>query len=323
MNKINPHLYNEDEFEPAPAKVLRKARRSQHAVTDEALRYTGKTAVADEEAFRPTYQGARFEREWILTYLGYFYDQRLLTDVLRRVKGGKEANVYCCAGDAAAGQALLAAKLYRPRMLRNLRNDARYRQGRAYLDEFGKTVNRGLEVAIRKGTAVGKAAAHTSWLEHEHRALEVLYGAGVSVPRPLAVGENAILMEYIGDLDLPAPTLHEVHLSVRRARAVFDSLVNDLEKMLAAGCVHGDLSAYNVLYWQERGRIIDLPQVVHPRNNGDAWDIFQRDVARLCEYFQRYGLARKPAQLAADLWDRYAYPHGPEEPLPEEDEEPI
>ena len=105
---------------------------------------------------------------------------RLLTDVLCRVKGGKEANVYCCQSHPGVGMELLAAKLYRPRMLRNLRNDARYRQGRDYLDEFGKVIHDSrLLVAIRKGTSIGKETSHTSWLEHEYRTLEVLRAAGL------------------------------------------------------------------------------------------------------------------------------------------------
>lgn len=330
MTKINPNLNIDDDFDAdtlhsrhklAATPRFKQAFRSEHAAADEILRYSGAQSFADEEAFSPTYQGSRFEREWILTYLGEFYAMRLLTDVLCRVKGGKEANVYCCQSQQGVGMELLAAKLYRPRMLRNLRNDARYRQGRDYLDEYGKVIRDSrLLVAIRKGTSIGKETSHTSWLEHEYRTLEVLRAAGCQVPRPVAVGSNTILMEYIGDLDRPAPTLHEVHLPVRQARTLFDQLTDEIDKMLGAGKVHGDLSSFNVLYWQGVGRIIDLPQAVDPRQNPDAWDIFRRDVIRLCQYFQRYGLGRDPAGLASALWDRYGFPRGPEAPL-EEDEE--
>ena len=326
MTKINPNITIDEDFEPEAVINRRKIGaprtprfrptwRSEHAVADEALRYAGPDAIGNAELFSPTYQGSRFEREMILNYLGDFYDSHVLTDVLQRVKGGKEANVYCCRAHPEVGTDLLAAKLYRPRMLRNLRNDARYRQGRDYLDEFGKVIGDDrLMVAIRKGSSYGKQAAHTSWLQHEYTALELLHQAGCSVPRPVAVGNNTILMEYIGDLDQSAPTLHEVHLTYSQARTLFDRLLVDLNKMLAVGRVHGDLSSFNVLYWQGEGRIIDLPQTVDPRQNADAWDIFQRDVTRLCQYFQRYGLGRHPLRLAGELWDHYAYPRGPEAP---------
>ena len=46
---------------------------------------------------------SKHEVEWILTYLGGFYDDHLITDVLRRVKGGKEATVYCCLAPPGIG----------------------------------------------------------------------------------------------------------------------------------------------------------------------------------------------------------------------------
>ena len=334
MTKIDPKITIDEDFEPeavlnrrqtgAPRTPrFRPTWRSEHAVADEVLRYAGADAIGNEQVFSPTYQGSRFEREMILNYLGDFYDTHLLSDVLQRVKGGKEANVYCCRAHPSTGLELLAAKIYRPRMLRNLRNDARYRQGRSYLDEFGKVIRDDrLLVAIKKGSSYGKETAHTSWLEHEYTTLQLLRQAGCSVPRPITVGNNTILMEYIGDLDRAAPTLHEVRLTQVQARTVFEHLLADLEKMLSVGRVHGDLSAFNVLYWEGEGRIIDLPQAVDPCQNADAWDIFQRDVTRLCQYFQRYGLGRAPEALAAKLWDHYAYPRGPEAPLEEpEDEE--
>jgi len=39
---------------------------------------------------------SRHERGWIVDSLGGFYEHRWLDDVIRLVKGGKEANVYQC-----------------------------------------------------------------------------------------------------------------------------------------------------------------------------------------------------------------------------------
>mgnify|MGYP000925870685 CR=1 FL=1 len=59
----------------------------------------------------------------------------IITDVLHQVKGGKEATVYCCAAHPSTGVDLIAAKVYRPREFRQLRNDAQYRQGRRILSD--------------------------------------------------------------------------------------------------------------------------------------------------------------------------------------------
>ena len=55
---------------------------------------------------------------------GGFYEDKWFTDVLYRVKAGKEATVYCCQAGPAVGHELIAAKVYRPRMFRAMRNDS-------------------------------------------------------------------------------------------------------------------------------------------------------------------------------------------------------
>jgi RIO kinase 1 len=99
-----------------------------------------------------------------------------------------------------------------------------------------------------------------------------------------------------------------VALEAAEAGALFERLVNNIEIMLAQYVVHGDLSAYNVLYWQGRVRIIDFPQMVDPRQNREAYDIFRRDVERICGYFARYGVASQPGRLARDLWHKHIRP---------------
>jgi RIO kinase 1 len=76
-----------------------------------------------EGGFNTTYQPARYEEGWLLDSLETFFEQEFISDVLTNVKGGKEASVYCCEAHPITGMPLLAAKVYRPRMFRNLRND--------------------------------------------------------------------------------------------------------------------------------------------------------------------------------------------------------
>ncbi len=310
--------YHERNRRPPPGGLRRRgtAHRSHHAILDEIRRHSDADPIGVQTTFNPTYTGSAYEREWILNYLGDFYDEGLITDVLHLVKGGKEATVYCCAGHTDTGLALIAAKVYRPRIFRNLRNDARYRQGRGVLDDDGKPVlNDRMLHAVAKKSSFGRELAHVSWLGHEYQTLHLLYEAGVSVPRPLALGNSTILMDYIGDEDSPAPILNQVRLADGEARPLFDHLLADVERMLACGRVHGDLSAYNVLYWNGEVKIIDFPQVVNPFANRDGFDILRRDVIRLCQYFARYGVDSDPAGIAGALWRRYG-PPAPE-PMPE------
>lgn len=262
---------------------------------------------AGEEGFVTTYRPARFEEGWLRDSLSLFYSMDLIKDVLAIVKGGKEANVYRCLGGPAAPE-LVAAKVYRPRQFRNLSNDAMYREGREVLDGDGKTVKKNshrVMRAIGKKTSFGVQVAHTSWLMYEFNTLKSLHEAGAAVPEPIAVAENAILMGYLGDHNLAAPTLQEVRLEYAAARRLFDNVIHNIETMLAANWIHGDLSAYNILYWEGEITVIDFPQVTNAVGNSNARFILTRDVQRVCDYFIQQGLTINAKGLADHLWERF------------------
>jgi RIO kinase 1 len=264
------------------------------------------------EDFVPTYVAnldpRHHEREWVISSLRGFYVNNQVADVLRLVKGGKEANVYLCQANPTLDVTFLAAKLYRPRMLRHLKNNAMYKEGRFMRDSDGKLVHGEREQrAMDNKTRFGQALDLSNWIMHEFGIQQRLYAAGGDVPRPVARGGNTILMEYLGDAVLPAPMLQEVRLAPEEVRPLFNRLMQNVRLMLQHHLVHGDLSAYNVLYWQGRVTIIDFPQVVDARKNGNAFALLERDVQRVCDYFAAYDLAADGTNLAADLWHRYMH----------------
>ena len=255
-----------------------------------------------------TFKPARFEEGWLLDSLGNFFAQRWITDVLSKIKAGKEASVYLCRSGEAVKSGLVAAKVFRPRMLRNLKNDQLYRLDREVLDENGHAVHDlGMLKAQHKRSVYGEQIRHRSWIAHEFLALKTLYEAGADVPQPYEMNENAILMGYIGSEESVAPTLNTVPLEPREVKPLFESLLRNIGLMLAHGIVHGDLSAYNVLYWEGRITIIDFPQVVSVTRHRSAYPIFKRDVTRICEYFTRQGLETDPVPIAAGLWKSHGY----------------
>src|SRR5262249_32127631 len=251
------------------------------------------TDAGEEVAYPMTYKPARFETVWLRSSLRSFYEQDLIVDVLAQVKGGKEANVYRCRAHPRTGVVLLAAKVYRPRQFRNLSNDQLYREGRPILTGEGrpaKPTDQRIMRALGKKTAFGVQVQHTSWLMYEYTTLERLHQAGGAVPRPFGSNENALLMGYQGDERRAAPTLHEVRLGRREAPRLFAEVFRNVELLLQHGLVHGDLSAYNVLFWAGQVTLIDFPQVIDVRTNRNARFIFDRDVRRVCEYFARQGV---------------------------------
>jgi len=274
-----------------------------------------------------SYDASRHEREWIMDSLVLFFEMQWFSDVVRLVKGGKEASVYQCLTSPAspAEEKYLAAKVYRPRRFRNLRNDYIYREGRAELDDSGnEIIDEGMLKAIQQRSDYGRQVMHTSWLEHEFNTMKLFSDAGADVPRPYARGNNAILMEFIGDGDMAAPTLNAVELDQVEARILFERVLFNIEIMLANERVHADLSAFNILYWQGDIMLIDFPQAISPFENRNAYSIFKRDLRRVCEYFTRQGVEVKDHELARKLWQSHKYRRMPEiHPglLDEEDEQ--
>lgn len=266
--------------------------------------------------FEFTYNASRHERKWILDSLGGFFDSHWLDDILRLVKGGKEAHVYQCKANTSVpglDAPYIAAKVYRPRMFRNLRNDHIYREGRAPLDSDGNVIIKEGDLhAIQKRTGYGLKLIHTSWIEYEYQALSALHAAGADVPKPMARGDNAILMSFIGDENGAAPTLNSISLDPLEAKRLYERTLRNIEIMLAQDLVHGDLSAYNLLYWDGEITLIDFPQVIDPHVNRSAYQIFARDVTRVCEYFSQQGLRCNRGELAPELWTAYGHRLSPE-----------
>jgi RIO kinase 1 len=279
-----------------------KLRKQQAQIPAEIL-----SQVEGEDQFVPSFTSADSEQLMLREALTSFYQDNVISDVLARVKGGKEANVYCCAAHPATGMDLIAAKIYRPRIHRTMRNDAVYKEGRLMLDEQGKGVVRDarLKRAVARKTDFGKEVMTFSWIEYEYDLLQTLYDAGADVPRPIGHVDSTILMAYFGEVNRPAPTLNGVTLRREQAQPMFDRLLWHVELMLSHNRVHGDLSAYNVLYWQERAIVIDFPQAVVATSNPHAPRLLQRDIERLCQYFARYGVEADSRSLARGLWSRF------------------
>lgn len=140
------------------------------------------------------------------------------------------------------------------------------------------------------------------WIGHEFGTLSRLHAAGADVPRPLSCAQSAILMEYIGERGLSAPQLYNVELKPAEVRPLFERMLHNLEIFMECDRVHGDLSPYNILYWQGSLKIIDFPQAVDPMDNPQAFMLFERDVEYVCEYFAAYGIQSDPHRLALNLW---------------------
>jgi RIO kinase 1 len=223
-----------------------------------------------------------------------FYEEGFITEVVRPLSSGKEATIHLCrAGEFALGHELVALKAYRARDRRDFRTTQTYTAGRVVRGRVGR--------AIATKTRFGREVDDALWQEHEWETLRALHAAGVAVPEPVITFGSAILMEYLGDEDGSAPQLKELAPDPDEAHELFAQTVREVERMLFHNVVHADLSAFNLLVWDDRIRVIDLPQAVDPRFNPNAWDLLERDLRNVCTWFARHGVESDPAAMAADL----------------------
>ena len=122
--------------------------------------------------------------------------------------------------------------------------------------------------------------------------------------KTLACSGVGVLMEYVGDERAEAPLLIETQLG-SSVEKVWQACLNDVEIMLANDLIHGDLSGYNILVWQDRPRLIDLPQAVDPFSVGNPFEMLHRDVSNLARPFQKAGLTLDPLTISVELAERY------------------
>lgn len=231
----------------------------------------------------------------------HFVGEGLITDVIRIVRTGKEASVYLCrANRSTTAEDLLALKLYHPLDRRDFRDESLYRDG-----EWIK--ERRVRVALEKRTKYGRDVQSEVWVGREWEMLQLLSETGVAVPRPIARNEDAILMTYVGDEEDAAPQLRSLRPTAEEAQDLLEQVVKAVELMLYRNVIHGDLSAYNVLVWEGRATIIDLPQAVDPRKNRHARGLLDRDVARICDHLARHGASSMPRQIAEDLYTGWQF----------------
>lgn len=171
--------------------------------------------------------------------------------------------------------------------------------------EFRRGVVKYLEADPRFAGRVPSSTRrlYSLWARKEYGNYARMYKAGVSVPRPIAVYENILVMDFIGREGAPAPLLKDLELSREELETLFNGIVEDLEKMVSrARLVHGDLSEYNVMVWEGRHYIIDVSQAVtldHP----NARDYLLRDLTNITRFFRKRGLeVPPPGELLVRLW---------------------
>ena len=173
-------------------------------------------------------------------------------------------------------------------------HDVQYREGR----QFRKSRDRR---AVERMSTYGKRLLQDRWTNHEHDVMARLWEAEVTVPYPVSYDEDVFVLEYVGARDGAAPQLAAARLGRADLASAWDQLVDGLRTITAAGIVHADLSAYNLLWWEGRLWFIDFPQAVDLAANPSGLEFLHRDVVNVTGWFGRRGIDHDAEEVFADL----------------------
>lgn len=191
----------------------------------------------------------------------------------KQVRQGKEATVFVVSFQGKP----LALKVYIDPKFRGFQKNQTYTDGKFYRKPSERR-------AVAKRNKFGKAMLHKNWVRREFFLLDRVAKLGAIVPKIYDWTPESILMEFIGD-DFVAPRLADIQLDKTASKSAFESILHDVELLLECGVVHGDLSAYNVLWWQDKPWIIDLPQAVDIRRNPHKNELLKRDLDNVMHHF--------------------------------------
>lgn len=266
--KIVLNKFDEDDFEEEGyVKINSKKRKLTDRQSVTRLVSTAKSMDIDSP----------FEN----SDLNELHHMDCLDELVCGIKTGKEASVFL--GRNSKG--LVAVKIYTDIRVRSFKNDAAYRQGRFVRDAR-------LKKAIDHRSHKGLDAHQALWAQEEFAQMRHLQQHGVRVPAAVAVNGLALVMEFIGDENgEPAPRISDLRLEKAEAEEAFKQSVQNLRRIVAAGRVHGDYSAFNILWHKGEAVVIDFPQVMDLNANPNAKTFLERDVRSLCGSFQKLGVA--------------------------------
>jgi len=209
-----------------------------------------------------------FDKSTLMTIYD-FMNNGVIKEIYGVVNSGKESRIYWGRGPENEE---IAIKIF-------LTVSAEFRRGRLpYIlgDPRFKSVRRDIRHLV------------FLWAQKEFKNLNLAYDAKVRVPRPIAVRNNVLIMEFIGRNGVSAPLLREVEL--KNPEKMYRNILLHIRRLYrGARLIHGDLSEYNIMVWRGRPVFFDFSQAI-PIEHPMADQFLLRDLENINRYFLKLGV---------------------------------
>ena len=184
------------------------------------------------------------------------------------ISTGKEANIFL--GKSSSGESI-AIKVYRMETS-NFQHMYKYITGDR---RFSAIKHNKMDIVI-------------TWAKKEFKNLELAYNAGVRVPKPIICRRNVLIMEFIGENDNSAPIAK--NCPPKEPKMWLQKVLNTITDLYQkAGLIHGDLSEYNILNYDEEPVFIDMGQAVLI-DSLLAEELLRNDIKNILNWFKKLGV---------------------------------
>ncbi|MFW9830370.1 MAG: RIO1 family regulatory kinase/ATPase [Candidatus Thorarchaeota archaeon] len=210
---------------------------------------------------------------------------KIATDVRGTISAGKEATVFF----AFWRDFPLALKAYRLHSTPHAKGGKRKKAG-------------GGKVGFSKDIM-------SYWASREFWILDRAFTAGIKVPTPARHTDNMFTARFLGENGTPAPLLKDA--VIEYPKRLFDAIIDSIFALYRIFIIHGDLSVFNILLFQNDPWIIDFPQAIdfasrmgryETLNNGRL--ILLRDITNIVRHFKRFGIKGDPEKICDECMEQ-------------------
>ncbi|MFH7880949.1 MAG: serine protein kinase RIO [Candidatus Aenigmatarchaeota archaeon] len=127
-----------------------------------------------------------------------------------------------------------------------------------------------------------------NWAKREFKNMKIAFENGVNCPEPIAIYNNVLVMSFIGENGIPAPTLEQAKNEDLDWDVLYKQIIEEIRKMVNADLIHSDLSSYNILVY-DKAYIIDFSHAVTKRHPL-SFEFLKRDVENINDFFKKKGV---------------------------------
>ncbi|MEM1988468.1 MAG: RIO1 family regulatory kinase/ATPase [Candidatus Woesearchaeota archaeon] len=202
--------------------------------------------------------------EYTVKLVNKLISQHVFDEILSEISVGKEAVVY----KAKQKEEIIALKIFRVK-------SCNFNKMYEYISQDHR-----FSIAIKNRRKI-----ILEWVKREFKNQLLAYQNNVSVPRPILQREYVIAMEFIGD-ELPARQLKNKYPD--DPEQFYKEVIDNYRRLvLDAKIVHGDLSEFNILNYNEHPIFIDFSQGTDVASVLGI-QLLRRDLEKIGNFFKKF-----------------------------------